>query len=143
MSSQRERFYRGVFLAACVYDVALGIIFTFFHEWAFDALDAEVAAEDGLLPLVGSFLFVIGVAYYLIYRGDLWRNRDLIVIGAVYKAAYAAVAFGTAILADVPHWAFVGVFGVADVVFLVLMVECLVHLHQQHASAPGSPTPVA
>jgi hypothetical protein len=133
MSPSRERFYRGVFLAAAVYDVVLGIVFTFFHDWAFDLLDAEVVANDGLIPLIGAFLFVIGVAYYLIYRGDLWRNRDLILIGTLYKAAYASVAFWTGIFGEVAHWAFVGAFGVADVIFLVLIGECLVHLYRHQA----------
>ncbi len=136
MDARRERFYRGVFLAAAVYDITLGIVFTFFHSWAFDVLNTEVEAAAGLLPLVGAFLFVIGVAYWLIYRGDLWRNRDLIVIGTLYKAAYSGVAFGTAIFAEVPHWAFVGVFGVADVVFFLLMAECLVYLFRHRRQVP-------
>lgn len=140
MSPSRERFYRGVFLAAAVYDIVLGIVFTFFHDWAFDLLDADVAASDGLVPLIGVFLFVIGVAYYLIYRSDLWRNRDLILVGTLYKAAYTSVAFWTAIFGEVAHWAFVGIFGVADVIFLLLIGECLVYLYR-HLASQGEPDP--
>jgi hypothetical protein len=137
MNPSRERFYRGVFLTAAIYDTVLGVVFTFFHSWAFDVLDAKVVAEEGLLPLVGAFLLVIGVAYYLIYLGELWRNRDLIVVGTLYKAAYAAVAFWTAIFGEVAHWTFVGIFGVADVIFFVLMAECLVHMYRHQAPPAG------
>ena len=36
---------------------------------------------------------MIGIAYALIARGDLLRNADLILVGTLYKLAYAATAF--------------------------------------------------
>lgn len=62
MKPARERYYRGLFLVATVYDVALGIIFTFFYKAAFDLLDIrDQLPEGGYVPLIGAFLFVIGV----------------------------------------------------------------------------------
>jgi hypothetical protein len=125
MSPERNRFYRGLFLVAAVYDLVLGIVFTFFGKQAFDMLDiGNEYPGSGYVPLIGAFLFVIGFAYLLIFLGDLERNRDLIVVGALYKAAYSGIAFYYWAIGDYPHVLFGALFGVADVVFLVLMVEC-------------------
>jgi hypothetical protein len=146
MSPSRERFYRGVFLAGAVYDITLGIVFTFFHGWAFDFLDIrDEMPEGGYLPLIGSFLFVIGIAYALIWRGDLWRNRDLIAVGTLYKLAYSSVALWVVLFDEVPHMIFAALFGVADAVFLVLMAECYWHLmtHERREAPFREPVGVA
>ncbi len=132
MDPSRERYYRGLFLVAAVYDSVLGIVFTLFPGPAFDLLDVT-PPEGGYIPLLGSFLFVIGVAYYLIWRGDLTRNRDMIFVGTLYKLAYASIAFIFWAIGDVPHVAFAAVFGVADAVFFVLMLECWLYLGRQSA----------
>lgn len=125
MTSSRERWYRGLFLTATVYDVVLGIVFLFFGGWAFDLLEIrDEMPEGGYVPLIGAFLLVIGVAYWFIYRGDFARNRDLIAVGTLYKLAYSGVGFWVAAFDEVPHILFVALFGVADAVFLVLMAEC-------------------
>lgn len=131
MDPSRERFYRGLFLVAAIYDVTLGIVFTLFYQPAFEMLDV-VPPEGGYIPLLGSFLFVIGVAYYLIWRGDLRRNRDLILVGTLYKLAYASIALLFWAIGEVPHVTFAAVFGLADVAFFVLMLECWLYLGRQH-----------
>lgn len=121
MDPTTERRYRWVFLAAAIYDVALGIAFTFLYTWAFDLLGIRDEAPEGAyVPLLGSFVLVLGIAYVLIYRGDLQRNRDLILVGTIYKFAYASVATVFWLKGDAPHSIFV-LFGVIDVVFFVLM----------------------
>ncbi len=104
----------------------LGITFTFFPARAFAALDIsdKLPAFGGYVTLLGAFVLVIGVAYALIARGDLRRNADLILIGTLYKLAYAATAFYYWAAGSLPHVAFGALFGVADVVFFVLMAEC-------------------
>lgn len=130
MDESRERYYRGLFLVAAIYDLVLGIVFTLFYQPAFEMLDVT-PPESGYIPLLGSFLFVIGVAYYLIWRGDLARNRDMIFVGTLYKLAYAAIALIFWAMGDIPHVAFAAVFGLADVVFFILMLECWLFLGRQ------------
>ena len=77
-------------------------------------------AELGVVLL----LFVIGIAYVFIARGDLVRNRDLIAVGALYKLAYFSVALWYLIDGVYPHIVFFVVFGLADLVFFVAMTEC-------------------
>ena len=141
MTPSRERWYRRLFLTATIYDVVLGVVFLFFAGWAFDLLDIrDEMPEGGYVPLIGAFLLVIGIAYWLIYRGDLVENRDLIAIGTLYKLAYSGVGFWVWAFDEVPHVAFVAVFGIADVVFFVLMLECWLVVRREAASRPVVPS---
>jgi len=79
-------------------------------------------------------VLVIGVAYALISRGDLRRNADLILIGTLYKLAYAATAFYYWVAGGLPHVAFGALFGVADLIFFVLMAECWLCLMREAKS---------
>lgn len=123
MDPDRERWYRWVFLAAAIYDITLGLVFTFVHAWAFDLLDiSDEVPPDAYVTLLGVFVLVLGIAYALIYRGDLRRNRDLILVGTIYKLAYATVAIAFWAMGDVPHTVF-GIFGLVDLIFLILMFQ--------------------
>jgi hypothetical protein len=136
MKPAKEKYYRSLFAIAAVYDILLGITFTLFPVRAFDALGIreKLPAFGGYLTLLGAFVFVIGIAYLLIASGDLRRNRDLILVGTLYKLAYSATAFYYWSVGNVPHVIFVALFGVADAVFFVLMAECYWSLKQEAKS---------
>ncbi len=138
MSPARERWYRTLFWIAAIYDLALGIVFLFFYRPAFSVLGIEDALPEytSFLSLIAAFLFVIGVAYVFIARGDLFRNRDLIAVGALYKLAYFSVALWYLIGGVYPHIVFFVVFGLADLAFLIAMTECWWHIgHVEEASS--------
>jgi hypothetical protein len=126
-------YYRSLFAVAGVYDVLLGLAFTFFPGPAFGALGIreKLPAFGGYLTLLGAFVLVIGLAYFLIARGDLQKNSDLILVGALYKLGYAATAFFYWSAGTLPHVAFGALFGVADALFFVLMAECYWSLHKK------------
>ena len=126
MNPAREKYYRGLFYLAALYDVVLGITFTFFPARAYAALGIsdKLPAFGGYLTLLGVFVLVIGVAYFLIARGDLARNADLILVGTLYKLAYASTAFYYWSQGGLPHVAFAALFGMADAVCFILMAEC-------------------
>ena len=143
MDDTRERYYRGLFATAAVYDLALGIIFLFFGSWAFGVLNIEEKyPEGGFVQLIGAFVLVLGVGYGLIWVSDLWQNRDLIAIGALYKLAYTGVGLWVAIFDKLPHALFLWAFGIADAVFLVLMLECWLYLRATYRRAGVSSSPV-
>jgi len=132
MSPVKEKYYRSLFTLSAVYDVLLGVTFMFFAERAFAALGIsdKLPAIRGYLTLLGAFVLVIGIAYFLIARGDLKRNVDLILVGVLYKLAYAGTAFYW-YQGHLPHVAFGALFGVADAVFFVLMAECYMLLKRE------------
>jgi formate/nitrite transporter FocA (FNT family) len=136
MKPAKEKYYRSLFAIAAVYDILLGIAFTLFPVRTFDALGIreKLPAFGGYLTLLGAFVFVIGIAYLLIASGDLRRNRDLILVGTLYKLAYSATAFYYWSVGKIPHVIFVALFGVADAVFFVLMAECYWCLKQEAKS---------
>ncbi len=126
MNATKEKYYRTLFAIAAIYDLALGITFTFFPARIFAALGIadKLPAFGGYLALLGAFVLVIGVAYTLIAQGDLRRNADLIFIGALYKLAYASTAIYYWATTGLPHVIFGALFGLVDLVFFVLMAEC-------------------
>ncbi len=135
MTTAKEKYYRTLFRIAAVYDLLLGLIFTFFPKQAFRVLGISWAVPTFVcyLTLLGAFVLVVGVAYYLISRGDLRKNLDLILVGSLYKLAYSATAIFYWVQGDLPHPVFAYVFGVADAIFLLLMAECFVSLkREQH-----------
>ena len=133
MKPVKEKYYRGLFTTAAFYDLVLGLAFTFFPARVFAALNIsdKLPAFGGYVTLLGAFVLVIGIAYALISRGDLRRNADLILIGTLYKLAYATTAFYYWAQGTLPHVAFGALFGVADAVFFVLMAECYWSLKQE------------
>jgi hypothetical protein len=130
MNASRVKYYKVLFLIAAIYDLVLGIVFTFFYRFAFGLLGiSDKLPEYGAyISLIGAFLFVIGVAYYLIYRSDLKGNRDLIMVGALYKFAYCATGLFYFVFGKIPHILFILLFGVIDLIMFVLMLECYVFL---------------
>ncbi len=122
----RRRWYRSLFWVAAAYDIALGVTFLFFSRQVFDWLDIEPAhpTYTSYISLIAVFLFVIGVAYALIARGDFYRNKDLITVGILYKLGYFFVALWYLLDGLYPHIIFFWVFGVADLVFAIAMIEC-------------------
>ncbi|MBL7052386.1 MAG: hypothetical protein ISS00_01395 [Candidatus Marinimicrobia bacterium] len=130
MEQKREKYYRGLFLFSAIYDLVLGVIFIFFFNQAFDLLKIgeKLPEFTGYISLIGAFLFVIGIAYYFIYKGDLYKNADLIAIGTLYKLAYCAIAFFYYATGNMPHIIFVALFGVLDLIMFLLMLECLLYL---------------
>ena len=133
MKPAKEEYYRGLFTIAAFYDILIGLAFTFFAAPTFAALGIgdKLPAFGGYVTLLGAFVLVIGIAYALISRGDLRRNADLILIGTLYKLAYAATAFYYWAAGGLPHVAFGALFGVADTIFFVLMVECYFTLKRE------------
>jgi hypothetical protein len=142
MNHSREKYYRALFLIAAVYDCVIGIAFALFGVQVLSALGMGSCPPGALcaytqfpvnvtpfamVPLLGAFVFVIGVGYLLVWRGDLGRNRDLILVGTLYKLGYSIVAIVFWAIGQLPNVLF-GVFGIADAIFFVAMLECWLHL---------------
>ena len=147
LSGPRITYYRVLFLIGALYDLILGVIFTVFYRFAFELLGIadKLPPHGAYISLIGAFLFVIGIAYAIIFFGDLQKNVGLVAVGALYKLAYCSIALFYFLADDVPHMIFVTLFGIADFVFFALMTECWVFLvrrgnAQQEAEAPTEPS---
>ena len=129
----RISYYKSLFLVAAIYDLILGLVFTFIPKSAFNLIGIPDKAPDfvGYLSLIGAYLLIIGIAYILIYRGNLKKNIDLILIGLLYKFAYCSIVFYYFMIGDLPHIIFLVLFGFIDLIMLILMIECYVTVRRK------------
>lgn len=125
MIKKREKYYKGLFLTAAIYDFILGIAFLFFYKVLYSLFNVALPENPAYLSLSAAFVFVLGIGYYFIYR-DIHSNRALVKLGAIYKFAYAAIVFYYFFLGMVPHVIFT-VLGIIDLVFMFLFIEFLNH----------------
>lgn len=117
-------FYRGLFLVAALYDLVLGAAFLLLYPPIYGILGIPLPTEPAYLQASAAFVLVQGIMYLLVYR-NMMRNVDLVLVGAIYKGAYALVAFYNGAMGTLPHPIFL-VFGALDVVFLIFFVMFLV-----------------
>ena len=120
---QRADIYPPVFLVAAVYNIGLGVAFTFLYKPILDVLDLAEPYNASYITLAAVLIAVQGVAYLFVWR-NLAGNTDLIRVGIIYKAGYAAVALYYLAIGDLLHWVFF-LFAVLDIVFLLLFVGAL------------------
>ncbi|MFC1789388.1 hypothetical protein ACFLYY_00165 [Patescibacteria group bacterium] len=125
MSYSKESYYKKLFLTAAFYDFILGISFLFFYKPLFRFLEIPLPSNPSYLSLSAAFVLVLGIAYYFIYK-NIRANRDLAIIGTIYKLAYIVIGIYYLLLNLVPHLIFLA-FAVIDFVFLVLFIEFLLY----------------
>lgn len=115
--------YRMGFLVAAAYDIVLGAAFIFLYKPILDVLDITAPDNKSYIHLAAVFVLVQGISYLFAYR-DMRANRDLILVGIIYKLAYALVAFYYLAIDDLLHWIFF-VFGLIDVLFMLFFIQVL------------------
>lgn len=130
MSRVRTRSYQGLFLVAAVLGILVGFVLTFFAGPLYEVLDiADEMPAGGYVQFIGASFLILGIGYALVFEGDFWRNRDLILVGTLFKLALSAVAITFWVMGDLPHIAF-GVLGIVDACLFVLMLECWIYLRR-------------
>jgi hypothetical protein len=116
-------FFRGVFIAAAIFDGVLGLGFFFLYDPIFQQLRIPIPDNASYIQITAAFIFVQGVGYWLVYRNPL-RNLDLVKLGVVYKAVYSALALYYLVIGELIHAVFTW-FALFDIVFLALFVAFL------------------
>ena len=119
-----ESGYRRMFLIGALWNVLGGAFIIAATGWVF--------RTAGLTPPVPPLYYyawialfmTFGLGYYLVYR-DMFRNRDIVLLGAIGKGAFAVVfLYNFAVYSGaVPRFFLVPVIG--DLVFVVLFVMFL------------------
>jgi hypothetical protein len=114
---------RPVLLLCAIYDGLLGLAFLFFAEPIFRVLGIESTADPIYAQLAAGLIAIMGLGFFLAWRDPL-RNRDLVLLGAVFKAFYILLAAYALIRGEVPHPVFL-VFAAIDILFLIVFVRFL------------------
>lgn len=124
MAGNKDRFFRGLFLVAAIYDLLLGLAFFFFYEPVYAYFNITLPTYPVYLQMAAAFVIAMGVGYYFVYR-NLYRNIDLVKLGVVYKLVYSGLTsyFYFADLANITFfW-----FALIDAAFMVLFIWFLVY----------------
>lgn len=124
MKGEKEKFFKGLFLVAAIYDFVLGIIFFFFYASIFNFFNITIPDYPAYLQMSAAFVIAMGVGYYFVYK-NLYRNIDLVKLGVVYKLAYSSVSiyfYFTNIANIVFLW-----FAIFDLIFMAFFIWFLVY----------------
>jgi hypothetical protein len=121
--TDKESFYRKVFLVGAAYDMILGAAFFIAWRPIYDALGIQYLGHPSYLHITTAYIFVQGLGYWYVSR-NIIRNLDLVRVGIVYKAIYVGLAAYYLIIGELPHAVFAW-FAVFDLIFLLLFVACM------------------
>ena len=134
---------RPALLLSAVYDGVIGLAFLLFADPIFRALGIENAADPVYVQLAAGLIAILGLGFFLAWREPV-LNRDLVLLGAVFKAFYIALAAYALVRGEVPHPVFL-VFAAVDVLFLVVFARFLQGSAAAHAAVAawiaGEPGP--
>ena len=119
-----EAAYRRMLLIAALWNLAGGSFVILATHWIFSRNGLSVPEPGAYYWSWIALFMTFGLGYYLAYR-DMYRNRDIVLLGAIGKFAFAMV-FIYGYLSDpgkIPGFFLIPVVG--DLVFVVLFVMFL------------------
>lgn len=118
---------RVLFLIASIYDVVAGLGFTFFYKPIYERFGVAMPNHPGYVQLAGLFVLIFGIGFYLVYLDPL-RNRSVILMGILMKAAFVAVVFYHSVFGSSPQ--LYVPFAVVDLVFFVQFLLALLFVQK-------------
>ena len=90
-----------LFVIASVYDVVLGLIYGVAFKPIYTRFGVGLPNHDAYVQLPAALILVFGIGFWFVARAPE-RNRDVIKLGVLMKAAFCAVVFGHYFLASMP-----------------------------------------
>ena len=116
-----ETTFKRIFLIGALWNLAGGAFILFATGWIFSTAGLTPPSPPAYYHSWIALFMVFGFGYYLVSR-DLYRNRDIALLGAIGKLAFAAV-FSYSLIAlpgQVPGFFLIPMAG--DIVFAVLFL---------------------
>jgi hypothetical protein len=122
---KREGYYRGLYLAAALYDFILGVAFLFFYRPIFEILGMNLPSNPAYLTFCAAMIALFGILLFMIYL-NLEGSRRLVIYGIMVKFAYIGTVLYYYLLVgsdyvDLPF----RLFALFDLIFAVLFIESL------------------
>lgn len=117
-----DTFYRRVFLAGAIWNLAGGAFIVAATGWIFATAGLPTPSPPMYYQSWIALFIVFGVGYYLVAR-DLDRNRDIALLGGIGKLAFAAIFLYHYIASPGQAPAFFWIPLIGDVVFAVLFLR--------------------
>jgi hypothetical protein len=119
-----EAGYKRMFLIGALWNLAGGAIIVAATNWVFQWAGLQPPSPAVYYYSWIALFLSFGIGYYKAYQ-DMYRNRDIVLIGAIGKSAFAAVFlyYYIAYPGQVPWFFLIPLVG--DLVFVVLFVMFL------------------
>jgi hypothetical protein len=119
-----ETNYRWVFLLGALWNLLGGAFIIAATGWIFNSAGLAVPFPAAYYYTWTAMILIFGLGYYCVYR-DMFRNRDIVLMGVIGKTAFSAVFLYHFISypGQIPDFFLIPIVG--DLVFVVLFVMFL------------------
>jgi len=85
-----EANYKRVFFASALWNLVGGAFIIVATGWIFNSSGVAVPFPAAYYYTWTAMILVFGLGYYCVYR-DMFRNRDIVLMGVIGKTAFSAV----------------------------------------------------
>ena len=128
-----EANYKRMFFLGALWNLVGGLFIVAATGWIFQSSGVAVPFPPAYYQTWMAMILTFGLGYYCIYR-DMFRNRDIVLMGAIGKTAFAVVFIYNFISysGQVPVFFLIPIAG--DLVFIVFFVMFL-RFAQRHRAA--------
>ncbi len=113
---------KNLFVISALYDVVLGILFLLAFKQVYAFFNIALPNHDGYIQFGAAMVAIFGLGFAFVAE-DPQRNRAIIKMGILLKAAYASIVLSHWFSGNIP--AIWSVFAWFDLAFLVLFVGAL------------------
>ncbi len=86
------RWIRPLFVVAAAYDIVLGLAFFFLYPGIYARSGVDLPNHPGYVQLNALFVMIMGIGFGMVAAAPE-RNRDLVTLGTLFKAAFAGIVF--------------------------------------------------
>ena len=125
MDKNKNRYYKGLYLIAALYDFILGVAFIFFYRYIFEITGMNLPNNPAYLTFSATVIALFGVLLFMIYLKPE-GSRRLVIYAILFKFAYIGTVLYYYLLVgqsyvDAPFLIFAGF----DAIFALLFMESL------------------
>ena len=131
-----EASFRRVFLLGALWNLVGGVFIVGATGWIFRSSGVGVPFPSAYYYTWTAMILTFGVGYYCVYR-DMFRNRDIVLMGVVGKTAFSAVFVYSFISCpgQIPAFFLIPIAG--DLVFVVFFMMFLRFARRNVGEAAG------
>ena len=95
------KWIKPLFIIAALYDLNLGLAALLFFKPIYNAFSVTLPNHDGYVQWGAAVVVIFGIGFWLVAQAPA-RNRDIIIMGILFKVAYAATVLGHFFAGSVP-----------------------------------------
>ena len=129
-TTNTEKFYRGAFLVAALWNVAGGVFIIVCTGWIFRLSGLTPPYPPNYYESWIALFMTFGIGYYLAYL-DMYLNKNIILLGMIGKVAFAVDFIVDMLIYKGQIPAFFLVPAIGDLVLAVIFASFLIFVRRQ------------